>query len=355
MASFKERAEQKRRENSLKSKHINALDNSVDDTIKQNDEKLNPIAMREAKNVVGGGALEKIPVDLIDLSPYQPRIITNKVLDSLIPLAKDIERNGQLYPITLRQKGQRYELIGGERRFRAIKDILELEHITAIIKSNISDEKAAIQAFSDNMNREDLSDYENITQIKQICDEFGYPFDNTDFVTEKFSIDKNRYFRLKYILDLPVFMLDDLSIEPDLISGYIAQEVKIEINKQLESKPEAEIMDLLRKTWAVYVEEFKKTGKRNKSFVIALSGRSEVSNTSASDENDSPKENYRSNIPKERSKIDFKTENGVKFGSMRSEKGTQGKSILKLRISLDSDLDEEKTRKIEQFFNDLNK
>ena len=137
MASFKERAEQKRRENSLKSKHINALDNSVDDTIKQNDEKLNPIAMREAKNVVGGGALEKIPVDLIDLSPYQPRIITNKVLDSLIPLAKDIERNGQLYPITLRQKGQRYELIGGERRFRAIKDILKLEHITAIIKSNI--------------------------------------------------------------------------------------------------------------------------------------------------------------------------------------------------------------------------
>lgn len=363
MSNFREKANAKRlqqnihKQTAAEKDTTKALENGSMKNSTKVDEALNPIAMREVRNIVGGGALEKISVDLIDLSPYQPRIITNKVLESLEPLAKDIERNGQMNPITLRQKGQRYELIGGERRFRAIKDILQLEFITAIVKSNVSDEKAAIQAFSDNMNREDLSDYENITQIKQICDEFGYPFDNSEFVTEKFSIDKSRYFRLKYILELPIFMLEDLSIEPDLISGYIAQELKIEINKQMESKTEAEIHDLLRQTWATYVLEYKKTGKRNKSFVTALSGNREVNESpeKINVEENKPKENFRANSRKSPDKVDFKTENGVKFGSMRSEKGTQGKSILKLRISLDADLDEEKTKKIEEFFNELNK
>lgn len=360
-SSFKKRANEKRiQQSSLRQKQFENTSQNTPSSDVNIEAKINPISLREAKNVVGGGSLEKIPVDQIDLSPYQPRIITGQVLDSLESLAKDIERNGQLNPITVRQKGSRYELIGGERRFRAVKDILKLDFITALVKSNLSDEKAAIQAFSDNINREDLSDYENISQIKQICDEFGYPFENADFVTEKFSIEKSRYFRLKYILDLPLFILSDLSENPNLISGYIAQELKIEINKQLESKSESEIHNSLRETWSTYVIDFKKTGKRNKSFVTALSGGipERTTETNQQDEGfneETPAQNSRSTASSAPVKVDFKTENGVKFGSMRTEKGTQGKNILKLRISLEADLDKDKTKKIENFFNELNK
>lgn len=229
---------------------------------------LNPAAKRELRNVVSGGFLDRIQVSDIDLSPYQPRIITDNVLEIIKTLAHDISINGQLTPITVRQKGTRFELIGGERRFRAIKDILGLESITAFVKANITDEKAAIQALSDNTNRENLTDYENIIKIKQICDEFGFPFHSQEFVTEKFSLDKSRYFRLKYILDLPDFMLDSLSIEPELISGYIAQEVKTLITKNLEFRTESEVHEILRLTWATYVSEFMETRKRHKGFFI---------------------------------------------------------------------------------------
>lgn len=311
---------------------------------------LNPISKRESKNIVSGSHLESIDIDLIDPSPYQPRIMNKRVYENLPILAADIQTNGQLNPITVRQKGNRFELIAGERRFRAIKEILKLKKITALIKTSMNDDKAAITALLDNTARQNLTDFESILKIKELCEEFGYPFESYEFVTEKFVMDKSKYFRLKYILDLPSFILDSLKEEPELISGYIAQEVNTAINKALESKTEKVIFDLLKPEWEKYVEEFKSTNKRHKAFLAVLSADEKLTKPSNSEKSEK--------LPSEdqpgKNKFDFKTDKGVKFGSMSSECGTKGKSVLKLRVALDSDITEEKARKIEEFFKTLN-
>lgn len=317
---------------------------------KKEDGSLNPVTKRESKNIVGGAYLEQIDIDLIDPSPYQPRIMNKRVYDNLPILAADIEINGQLNPITVRQQGNRYELIAGERRFRAIKEILKLKKITALIKTAMNDDKAAITALLDNTARQNLTDYEYIVKIKALCDEFGYPFDNYEFVTEKFAIDKSKYFRLKYILDLPSFMLDSLKEEPELISGYIAQELNTSINKALETKTEKTISDLLKPEWDKYVEEFKTTNKRHKGFIAVLNEADASIQPAKTNQKDI-------DISKEKavkSKFDFKTDKGVKFGSMSSENCTKGKNVLKLRVALDVDITDEKAKKIEDFFKILN-
>lgn len=57
---------------------------------------LNPLAKRETKNIVSGSHLESIDIDLIDPSPYQPRIMNKRVYEKLPILAADIEINGQI-------------------------------------------------------------------------------------------------------------------------------------------------------------------------------------------------------------------------------------------------------------------
>ena len=311
---------------------------------------LNPLAKRETKNIVSGSHLESIDIDLIDPSPYQPRIMNKRVYEKLPILAADIEINGQINPITVRQKGNRYELIAGERRFRAIKEILKLKRITALVKTSMNDDKAAITALLDNTARHNLTDFESILKIKQLCEEFGYPFESYEFVTEKFAIDKSKYFRLKYILDLPEFILDSLNEDPELISGYIAQEVNTAINKALETKTEKAIFDLLRPEWDKYVEEFKSTGKRHKGFIAILSEEEKANKATKPEKTEEATTEEQSS----KNKFDFKTDKGVKFGSMSSECGTKGKSVLKLRVALDADITEEKARKIEEFFKSLN-
>lgn len=138
--------------------------------------------------------------------------------------------------------------------------------------------------------------------------------------------------------------------DPELISGYIAQEVNTAINKALETKTEKAIFDLLRPEWDKYVEEFKSTGKRHKGFIAILSEEEKANKATKPEKTEEATTEEQSS----KNKFDFKTDKGVKFGSMSSECGTKGKSVLKLRVALDADITEEKARKIEEFFKSLN-
>lgn len=102
--------------------------------------------------------VQDLPVDLIDTSPYQPRLQFDE--DELVQLAEAIEASsGLLRPILVRQQANgRYELIGGERRLRA-------HHLLgwATIKARIcgmDDGEAEINALADNEGEAGLSDYE---------------------------------------------------------------------------------------------------------------------------------------------------------------------------------------------------
>lgn len=109
-----------------------------------------------------------IPISEIDLSPFQPRIKIDE--DALRRLAESIDADGQINPIVVRRKSDgRYELVGGERRFRAAM-LLKRTLIKAIVKT-LKDADAAVMALADNDAREDLTDFERGRKYKQLLDE----------------------------------------------------------------------------------------------------------------------------------------------------------------------------------------
>ena len=103
-----------------------------------------------------GIMVREIPLEDIDPSPFQPRErFDNNALDEL---AASIKVHGVLEPIILRSKGKRYEIIAGERRYKASK-LAGLKTIPAIVK-NYNDLKTMEIALVENLQREDLNPLE---------------------------------------------------------------------------------------------------------------------------------------------------------------------------------------------------
>ena len=113
------------------------------------------------------GQMTIIELQAIDPSPYQLRKYFDE--DKLKELAASILREGLIEPIVVRPKKDRYELIAGERRFRAVRDFTEMKTIPAqIFKSN--DLEARRISAAENIQREDLSAIETIEAIVAIVD-----------------------------------------------------------------------------------------------------------------------------------------------------------------------------------------
>lgn len=120
-----------------------------------------------------GGQTEEhvvqLPVELIDPSPYQPRTVFSD--DKLEELCQTIRTHGIIQPIVVRKKGDRYELIAGERRLRAVKK-LELESIPGIVRE-FNDSQAASMALIENLQREGLTAIEEAIAYRQLIDLHG--------------------------------------------------------------------------------------------------------------------------------------------------------------------------------------
>ena len=116
------------------------------------------------------GSITKINVSLIDPKGDQPRKTFEK--ESLQTLAESIRENGLLQPILVREaNGGRYQIIAGERRFRASK-LAELDEIPAIIM-NKDDQAAAQIALIENIQREDLNPVEEAMAYRSLSEEYG--------------------------------------------------------------------------------------------------------------------------------------------------------------------------------------
>lgn len=160
-----------------------------------------------------------VRVDLIDPNPYQPRMEFNQL--KLEELADAIRITGQIQPIALRKHGERYQIIAGERRVRAIK-LLGNETIDAVVKEGISDDMMAIMALAENIHREDLSDYEIGISINNIQAQFTSKKLLADYI-ECSRMDIYRY--LAY-LSLPKWILCRLDINPRIFNRVNALELK---------------------------------------------------------------------------------------------------------------------------------
>ena len=112
-----------------------------------------------------------IETALIITSPFQPR--TNFDEENLKSLVESIREQGVIQPILVRKSEKnKYELIAGERRLRAVK-ILGIKKIPAVIKS-ISDESAAIYALLENVQRENLNPIEEAIGLEKLIKKFKF-------------------------------------------------------------------------------------------------------------------------------------------------------------------------------------
>jgi ParB family chromosome partitioning protein len=115
------------------------------------------------------GELRKIPIEWLTPGKYQPR--RDMSAEALEELASSIEAQGVIQPIVVRTIGsQRYEIIAGERRWRAAQQI-HLHEIPCIIK-NVADEAAVAIALIENIQREDLNAMEEAVALQRLLQEF---------------------------------------------------------------------------------------------------------------------------------------------------------------------------------------
>ena len=111
---------------------------------------------------------QELDIDLIDPSPYQPR--TRFREEALEELARSIQASGIIQPIVVRPIGNRFQLIAGERRWRAAQRA-GLKKVSTIVRQ-VSDEIALEMTLVENIQREDLNPIEAARAFERLMDEF---------------------------------------------------------------------------------------------------------------------------------------------------------------------------------------
>jgi ParB family transcriptional regulator, chromosome partitioning protein len=146
--------------------------------------ELSPLLARRAESpptpaappLATGDRLANIPLDLLQRGKYQPRI--DMRAETLSELAESIKSQGLVQPILVRPlprpspaESQRYEIIAGERRWRAAQ-MAGLSEIPAVIR-DVPDEAAVAMALIENIQRENLNPLEEARALQRLVDEFG--------------------------------------------------------------------------------------------------------------------------------------------------------------------------------------
>lgn len=125
--------------------------------------------VREEVVVQPGDSLREIDIDLIKPNSEQPR--TRFAETALEELAQSIRENGIIQPVVLRPSGNGFELIAGERRWRAAQRA-ELRKIPAVIRE-VTDEKKLELALIENIQRQELNPIEEAKAFKRLIEIFG--------------------------------------------------------------------------------------------------------------------------------------------------------------------------------------
>ena len=151
-----------------------------------------PVSMPELPEV------QHLPVDAIVPNRYQPRQIFSP--HELAELAASLKHNGLLQPILVRRKGDGiYELISGERRWRAAKEA-GLETIQAVIR-NCGDEESIVLALIENLQREDLNPMEMARAYHRMMNEFGL---TQDIIAQRVDCDRSSIANIVRLINLPL-------------------------------------------------------------------------------------------------------------------------------------------------------
>ncbi len=153
-----------------------------------------------------------IPLDRIEPNPQQPRLAFNE--ESLQELANSVTEHGVLQPILVRPlEAGRYQLIAGERRWRASK-IAGLDTIPALIE-DIDDDTALEIAIIENLQREDISPLDEAAMFDRMVHEHGYSIRK---LADKLGKDKGYLENRLRLADAPPEIRELVSLRKDTLS-----------------------------------------------------------------------------------------------------------------------------------------
>ena len=123
-----------------------------------------------AQTPVGAEVVRQVPIDSIRPNPHQPRKSFDPI--ALDELKASIAEHGVLVPVLVRERGEGYELVAGERRWRACA-ALQRETIPAIVRPG-GDRESLEVAIIENLQRENLNALEEAAGIAQLIDAHGF-------------------------------------------------------------------------------------------------------------------------------------------------------------------------------------
>jgi ParB family transcriptional regulator, chromosome partitioning protein len=150
-----------------------------------------------------GESLLEIAVEQIQPNPLQPR----KAFDpaALAELGASIKASGMIQPVVVRRAGAHYQLIAGERRWRAARDA-GLDRIPAIVR-DATDTESLELALIENLLREDLNPIEEAEAYQRLMAEFGW---TQEEVGSRMGRDRSSIANALRLLRLPAAIQDDL-------------------------------------------------------------------------------------------------------------------------------------------------
>ncbi|MEO5986692.1 MAG: ParB/RepB/Spo0J family partition protein [Candidatus Limnocylindria bacterium] len=155
--------------------------------------------------------IREVPVGKILPNPAQPRLSYDE--ESLTELADSIREHGVLQPILVRPSGAQFELIAGERRWRASR-MAGRDTIPAIVV-DFDDSTALEVSIIENLQREDVSPLEEATMFRRMTDAFGY---SVRQLAQKVGKDKGYVENRLRLSDAPADIRELVSLRKDTIS-----------------------------------------------------------------------------------------------------------------------------------------
>ncbi len=168
--------------------------------------------VRAVLNGLEKNSIRKIPLKYIKPNPFQPRKHFDK--KEINDLMESIKEKGVIQPIIVREKNKYYEIIAGERRFRASK-LAKLTEIPAIVK-NISDEEMLEIAIIENVQREDLNPVDEAMGYRELSEKFKLTHEQ---IAKKVGKSRAHITNIMRILDLET-KIKNLIIENKISLGH---------------------------------------------------------------------------------------------------------------------------------------
>ena len=250
-----------------------------------NDPDIQNNASEDGGNTILGNVIE-IPLDQITENPFQPR--TNFNEEKLRELATSIRELGVVQPITVRKMGvNNYQLVAGERRFRASKSI-QIKTIPAYVRT-ANDQESLEMALVENIQRQDLDPIEIALSYQRLIDEIKLTQNQlSERVGKKRSTVTNylRLLKLDPIIQTgmrdgfvsmghgrALINIEDTNIQLSIYEKIVAKGLSVRATEELvkKTKSEPEVFDIkanetpeIQSEWIAHFQAFFDTGVKIK-------------------------------------------------------------------------------------------